>query len=95
MKINYTSLNSSLEINKQQIQSSIVPKTSKEDKDNKYCINPIVPVSIVQNLILQNNMLDKLIRILAQEEILNRITYFFKKKNQNLKKNFILKKKLK
>ncbi len=34
MKINYTSLNSSLEINKRQIQMSIAPKTSKED--NKY-----------------------------------------------------------
>ena len=30
MKINYTSLNTSLEINKQQIQSSIVPKLVKK-----------------------------------------------------------------
>ena len=75
MKINYTSLNSSLEINKQQIQSSIAPKTSKEDRDYKYRVDPIVPVSIAQNLILQNNRLDKSIRILAQDVILNEITY--------------------
>lgn len=33
MKINYTTLNSSLEINKQQIQMSIAAKTTKEDKE--------------------------------------------------------------
>ena len=62
MKINYTSLNSSLEINKRQIQMSISPKTSKEDAKYKYRIDPIVSVSIAQNLILQNNRLDKAIR---------------------------------
>ena len=36
MKINNTSLNSSLEINKRQIQMSIAPKTSKEDAKYKY-----------------------------------------------------------
>ena len=75
MKINYSKLNSGLDINKRQIQLSIAPKTSKEDKDYKYRIDPIVPVSIAQNLILQNNRLDKSIRILAQDVILNEITY--------------------
>ena len=75
MKINYTPLNSSLDINKRQIQTSIAPKTSKEDQDYKYRIDPIVSVSISQNLILQNNRLDKSIRILAQDVILNEITY--------------------
>ena len=75
MKINYTSLNSSLEINKRQIQMSIAPKTSKEDAKYKYRIDPIVSVSIAQNLILQNNRLDKAIRILAQDVILNEFTY--------------------
>ncbi|WP_296874618.1 hypothetical protein [uncultured Methanobrevibacter sp.] len=75
MKINFSRLNNGLEINKQQIQSSIAPKTSKEDKDYKYRIDPIVPVGIAQNLILQNNRLDKAIRILAQDVILNEITY--------------------
>lgn len=74
MKINYTSLNNGLEINKRQIQASIAPKTSKEDQDYKYRIDPIVSVSISQNLILQNNRLDKAIRILAQDVILNEIT---------------------
>ena len=78
MKINYTSLNSSLDINKKQIQLSIAPKTTKEDKNYKYRIDPIVPVSITQNLILQNNRLNKSIRILTQEAILNEITYLSK-----------------
>ena len=75
MKINYSKLNSGLEINKQQIQSSIAPKSSKEDRDYKYRIDPIIPVGIAQNLILQNTRLDKAIRILAQDVILNEITY--------------------
>ena len=54
---------------------SIAPKTSKEDEKYKYRIDPLVPVSIAQNLILQNNRLDKAIRILAQDVILNEITY--------------------
>lgn len=49
MKINYTSLNNNLEINKRQIQMSIAPKTSKEDNKYKYRIDPIVSVSIAQN----------------------------------------------
>ena len=82
MKINYTPLNSSLDINKRQIQMSIAPKTTKEDKDYKYRIDPIVPVSIAQNLILQNNRLDKSIRILAQDVILNEFTYLSDTENE-------------
>ena len=79
MKINYTSLNSSLEINKRQIQMSIAPKTSKEDNKYENRIDPIVSVDIAQNLILQNNRLDKIIRILAQEVILNEFTFLYDK----------------
>ncbi len=75
MKINFSQLNTDLEINKRQILSSIAPKTSKEDKDYRYRLDPLVPVRIAQNLILQNNRLDKCIRILAQDVILNEITY--------------------
>ncbi len=53
MKINYSKLKSSLDIYKRQIQLSIAPKTSREDKDYKYCINCIVPVGIAENPILQ------------------------------------------
>ncbi|SDA57218.1 hypothetical protein SAMN02910315_01396 [Methanobrevibacter millerae] len=66
MKINYTSLNSDLEINKRQIQMSIALKTGKKDVKYKYGIDPIVSVSIAQNLIFQNNIINKAIRILAQ-----------------------------
>ena len=79
MKINHTSLNSSLEINKRQIQMSIAPKTSKEDNKYENRIDPIVSVDIAQNLILQNNRLDKIIRILAQEVILNEFTFLYDK----------------
>ena len=48
MKINYSKLNSSLDINKRQIQLSIAPKTSKEDKDYKYRIDHIVSVGIAK-----------------------------------------------
>ena len=81
MKINYTPLNNSLDINKRQIQMSIAPKTTKEDKEYQNRIDPIVSVSISQNLILQNNRLDKAIRILAQDVILNEITYLADKES--------------
>ena len=81
MKINYTSLNSSLEINKRQIQMSIAPKTSKEDNKYENRIDPIVSVDIAQNLILQNNRLDKSIRILAQDVILNEFTFLYDKES--------------
>ena len=75
MKVNFSRLNNGLEINKKQIKASIAPKTRKEDKDYKYKLYPLVSVSIAQNLILQNNKLDKSIRILAQDVILNEFTY--------------------
>ena len=81
MKINYTPLNNSLDINKRQIQMSIAPKTTKEDKEYHNRIDPIVSVTISQNLILQNNRLDKAIRILAQDVILNEINYLSEKES--------------
>lgn len=75
MKINYSNINNTLSINKKQIQASIAPKTRKEDKDYKYKLYPLINVGISQNLILQNNKLDKAIRILAQDVILNEFTY--------------------
>ena len=75
MKINYSNINNTLEINKQQIQSSIAPKTKKEDKDYRYKLYPLINVGISQNLILQNNKLDKAIRILAQDVILNEFSF--------------------
>ena len=81
MKINYTPLNNSLDINKRQIQMSIAPKTTKEDKEYHNRIDPIVSVTISQNLILQNNRPDKAIRILAQDVILNEINYLSEKES--------------
>ena len=83
MKVNFSRINNGLEINKKQIQASIAPKTRKEDKDYKYKLYPLVSVSIAQNLILQNNKLDKAIRILAQDVILNEFTYLSDEKETN------------
>ena len=69
MKVNFSRLNNELEINKKQIQASIAPKTRKEDKDYKYNLYPLVSVSIAQNLILQNNKLDKSISMMKMKLI--------------------------
>ena len=74
MKINYSQINPSLEINKWQIQSSITPQTKKENKDYKYKIYPI-DVTIAQNLILQKNKLDKSLCRLSRDIILNEFSY--------------------
>ena len=43
--------------------------------------DPIVSFDIAQNLILQNNRLDKSIRILAQDVILNEFTFLYDKES--------------
>ena len=76
MKINYEKINPDLDINKAQIKEAISPKSSKLDTTGfTTVIQPIVPVNIAKNLILQNNRLDKCIRILAQDVILNDFTF--------------------
>ena len=75
MKIEYPILNDSLEIAKQQIKSELAPKTQKEDGHYKWRIDPFIPVNIAESLILQNNKLDKSIRILAQDVILNDFSF--------------------
>ncbi len=76
MKINYEKINPDLDINKSQIKEAISPKSSKLDTTGfTTVIQPIVPVNIAKNLILQNNRLDKCIRILAQDVILNDFTF--------------------
>ena len=76
MKIEYPVLNESLEIAKRQIQSELSPVTTKQT-DNAYelRIDPFIPVRIAESLILQNNRLDKSIRILSQDVILNEFSY--------------------
>ena len=63
MKIEYPIINESLEISKQQIKSKLTPATSKDDGHYKLRIDPFISVSIAESLILQNNRLDKSIRI--------------------------------
>ena len=84
MKINYTEINPSLSINKQQIQNAISPKTFKLDTQGfQSVIEPLIPVNIAKNLILQNNRLDKCIRILAQDVILNEFTFLSENNNDD------------
>ena len=54
MKINYSNINNTLDF-KKQIQTSVAPKTKKEDKDYRYKLYPLINVGISQNLILQIN----------------------------------------
>lgn len=75
MKVEYPVLNQSLTIAKQQIQSELAPVTSKEDGHYKLRIDPFVPVTVAESLILQNTKLDKSIRILSQDVILNDFTF--------------------
>lgn len=75
MKVEYPVLNKSLDIAKRQIQSELAPVTSKEDGHYKLRIDPFVPVTVAESLILQNNKLDKSIRILSQDVILNDFTF--------------------
>lgn len=84
MKINYTEINPSLSINKAQIQQAISPETFKLDTEGFHSvIEPLIPVNIAKNLILQNNRLDKSIRILAQDVILNEFTFLSEKKEDH------------
>lgn len=82
MKIEYPVLNQSLEIAKSQIKSELSPVTQKEDGHYKLRIDPFVPCSIAESLILQNNRLDKSIRILAQDVILNEFTYLSEEESE-------------
>ena len=82
MKIQYPVINQSLEIAKRQIQSELSPTTTKQT-DNAYelRIDPVIPVRIAESLILQNNRLDKSIRILSQDVILNEFSYLIEEDN--------------
>ena len=75
MKIEYPVINESLEIAKQQIKSELAPVTTKEEGVYNLRIDPFIPVSVAESLILQNNKLDKSIRILAQDVILNDFSF--------------------
>ena len=76
MKINGEIINNDLEINKMQIQQAISPATKKLDTSGfATVIQPFIPVSVAQNLILQNTKLDKSIHILSQDIILNKFSF--------------------
>ena len=75
MKVEYPIINQSLEIAKQQIKSELAPVTQKEDATYKLRIDPFIPVRVAESLILQNNKLDKSIRILSQDVILNDFSF--------------------
>ncbi len=84
MKIEYPVINQSLQIAKHQIQSELAPVTSKEDGHYKLRIDPFVPVSVAESLILQNNKLDKSIRILSQDVILNDFSFITEEENEQV-----------
>ena len=84
MKIDYTEINPSLSINKQQIRNAISPETFKLDTEGFHSvIRPLIPVNVAKNLILQNTRLDKCIRIIAQDVILNEFTFLSETTNDD------------
>lgn len=89
MKIEYPIINQSLEIAKQQIKSELSPVTQKEDNAYNLRIDPFIPVSIAESLILQNNKLDKSIRILSQDVILNDFSFLSEDANEELEEKII------
>ena len=89
MKIDYPIINQSLEIAKQQIQSELAPKTSKEEGTYKLRIDPFIPVATAESLILQNNKLDKSIRILSQDVILNDFSFLNTDENEEIEETII------
>lgn len=84
MLINYKTIDHNLEINKQQIHNKLQPKTVKEDKTYTNRIEPFISVNIAQNFILQNSKLEKCIRVLSQDTILN--DFNFKTENNEINK---------
>ena len=89
MKIEYPVINQSLEIAKQQIQSELTPVTTKEKGVYNLRIDPFIPVSIAESLILQNNKLDKSIRILAQDVILNDFSFLAEELDEDIEEQVI------
>ena len=65
MKINYKKINKQLEIIKRQIHDKLEPITTKEQQDYQNRLDSIILVLAAEKLILQNNRLDKSIRILS------------------------------
>ena len=84
LNVYYAEINPSLSINKQQIRNAISPETFKLDTEGFHSvIQPLIPVNIAKNLILQNARLDKCIRILAQDVILNEFTFLSENTNDD------------
>lgn len=82
MKINFSRINDGLEIIKSQIHNTLERQTTKDPQNNNIRLDPIIPVLTAEKLILQNNRLDKCIRILAQDVILNEMTYLIDEESE-------------
>lgn len=82
IQFSWKKINKQLEIIKRQIHDKIEPATTKEQQDYQNRLDSIILVLAAEKLILQNNRLDKSIRILAQDVILNDFTY--KENNNNI-----------
>lgn len=76
MKLNIINkLNPQYEINKAQIDSKLTPQTVKDVTKYHNHIYPYIPVDLCDNLILQNVALNSAIKVIAEDVILNEITY--------------------
>ena len=84
MKVNFTKVNPEIEITKRQIQSSMQQATVKLDTGRySNVIMPIVPVHLSKQLIYNNTNLEKCIRLLSQDVILNEYAFTSEKEEDD------------
>ena len=65
IQFSWKKINKQLEIIKRQIHDKLEPATTKEQQDYQNRLDSIILVLAAEKLILQNNRLDKSIRILS------------------------------
>ena len=76
MKVNFSRINPELEVTKRQIQDSMKQATVKLDTGRfSNVIMPIIPVHLSKQLIYNNTNLEKCIRLLSQDVILNEYAF--------------------
>lgn len=81
-------INKTYFINKQQIQSTLEPKTKKQDVQNGTRIYPFIDVTICDNLIYQNVLLKTSLEILSEDIVYNDVT--IKTENGDILENTLM-----
>ena len=75
LKIDFPKINENLEVNKRQIQDSTQQTVKLDTSKYSYAIRPLVPVEFAKQLIQNNTNLEKCIRLLSQDVVLNEYVF--------------------